>query len=150
MIKREGGEAAPESAPSAEPDAGRFSVRVGPALAHGITTIIKTDISLAAAIGEMADEQRVLVPFLECAVYGAGENDGALWAGRLAMDNVAFLLEQVAVGLTEALDPLSSMSRGDLRPQSGRMDYAADRVAAAGESLRDAAVRLRAISGQRL
>lgn len=132
------------------PDAPKLAIRVGPALAHGVTTVTKTDISLVAALGETTDDQRVLVPFLECAVYGSRGGDDPQWAGRLALDNVAFLLEQVAVGLVEALDPLSSMARGDLRPQPDRIDYAADRVASAGESLREAAVKLRSLAGQRL
>jgi hypothetical protein len=150
MSKQSGSEAVAKTAPVAEPDATRLAIRVGPALAHGVTTVTKTDISLVAAIGETADDQRVLVPFLECAIYGSRGEDQPQWVGRLAVDNVAFLLEQVAVGLVEALDPLASMARGDLRPQSGRIGYAADRVASAGESLRDAAVKLRAIAGQRL
>ncbi len=151
MSKRNGGEPATETdTAAAAPEAARLAIRVGPALAHAVTTVTRTDVSLVTAIGEMADDQRVLVPFLECAVYGSRDEDEPLWVGRLAMDNVAFLLEQVAVGLVEALEPLASMSRGDLRPQSVRIDYAADRAASAGESLRDAAVSLRAIAGQRL
>lgn len=149
MSKQSGGEAVIETA-AAEPETARVAVRIGPALAHGVTTVTKTDISLVAAIGELADDQRVLVPFLECAVYGSRSEDQPLWVGRLAIDNVAFLLEQVAIGLVDVLDPVASMARGDLRPQPGRIDYAADRVASAGESLREAAVRLRAIAGQRL
>lgn len=152
MSKRSGGEAVQPEEAAAEPQTTRLAIRIGPALAHGVTTVTKTDISLVAAVGEAEDDQRVLVPFLECAVYGQvseGE-DGLLWTGRLAMDNVAFLLEQAAVGLAETLDPVASMARGDLRPLPARLDYAADRVASAGESLRDAAVRLRAIASQRL
>jgi hypothetical protein len=57
---------------------------------------------------------------------------------------------QVAVDPVEALEPLASVPRGDLGPQSVWIDYAADRAASAGKSLRDAAVSLRAIAGQRL
>lgn len=152
MTKRSGGEAVPPEEAVAEPRTATMAVRIGPALAHGVTTVTKTDISLVAAIGEIEDEQRVLVPFLECAVYGqlSESEEGLLWTGRLAMDNVAFLLEQVAVGLAETLDPVANMARGDLRPLPARLDYAADRVASAGESLRDAAVRLREIAGRKL
>lgn len=150
MSKRSGGEAVEVAEAVTEPQMSRMAVRIGPALAHGVTTVTKTDVSLLAAVGEMEDEQRVLVPFLQCAIYGPGEGAEALWAGRLAVDNVAFLLEQMAVGLAEALDPLASMALGDLRPVPARLDYAADRVASAGESLRDAAVRLRAIASQKL
>jgi hypothetical protein len=150
MTQRNGGDAVGADEPAIELETTKIAVRVGPALAHGVTTVTKTDISLVAAVGEVADDQRVLVPFLECAIYGSRNEDQPLWVGRLAMDNVAFLLEQVAIGLVEALDPMVSMARGDIRPLSGRIDYAADRVASASESLRDAAVRLRSISGQRL
>jgi hypothetical protein len=150
MSKRSGGEAVPEEETVTEPQAVKLAVRIGPALAHGVTTVTETDFSLVAAIGELEDEQRVLVPFLECAFYGPPDEDQPLWVGRLALDNVAFLLEQVAVGFLETLDPVASMSHGDVRPLSGRVEYAADRVASAGESLRDAAVKLRALASQKL
>lgn len=152
MSKRSGGEAVePEEAVS-EPRTASPAVRIGPALAHSIVTVTKTDISLVAAIGELEDEQRVIVPFLECAIYGQVSETKVepLWTGRLALDNVAFLLEQVSVGLAESLDPVASMARGDLRPVPARLDFAADRVASAGESLRDAAVRLRALAAQKV
>lgn len=152
MSKRIGGEAVEPEETVSEPKTERLAVRIGPALAHSVTTVLKTDISLVAAIGELEDEQRVLVPFLECAIYGQASEvkDGPLWTGRIALDNMAFLLEQVAVGLAETLEPIASMARGDLRPVSARLDYAADRVASAGESLRESAVKLREIAGQKL
>ena len=100
MSKRSGGEAAEPVETAPEPQAAQSAVRIGPAVAHGVTTVTKTDITLAVAIGQIEDDQRVLVPFLECAIYGrAGHEDEApLWTGRLLIDNVAFLLEQAAVG----------------------------------------------------
>lgn len=139
------GEAVP-----AEQEQERMAVRVGPALAHGLTTVAKFDASLAAAVGELDDEQSVLVPLLDCALFTMGGDGEPAWTGRLALDNVAFLLDQVSVGLLEALGPLSSMSKGDLRPPSGRMEYAADRVASASENLRDAAARLRVVAATRV
>lgn len=150
MTKHSGGEAVEAQEAIEEPEASTLSVRIGPALAQGVTTVAKTDITLIAAVGELEDEQRVLVPFLQCAVFGPGEDPDPLWSGRLTMDNVAFLLEQMAIGLAETLEPVGSMSQGDLRPLPARLDYAADRVASAGESLRDSAVRLREIARQSL
>jgi hypothetical protein len=150
MSKRSGGEAVSEAERAAEPETANPVVRIGPALARGVTTVTQVDISVAAGIGELADDQRVLIPFLECAINSSRSEDKPLWVGRLTMDNVAFLIEQVAVGLLEALDPLASMSHGDLKPQPGRINYAADRAASASESLREAAVKLRTIASQHL
>lgn len=142
-----------EAAVGASPlnqEGGKLAVRVGPALAHSMTTITKAELSLAVAVGELEDEQSVIVPFLDCALYDSPDGGEPAWVGRLAMDNVAFLLEQVAAGLLEALDPLANMTKGDLKPPLGRMEYAADRVASASESLRDAAARLRAVAALRI
>ena len=125
-------------------------VRVEPVVMHGVTAVSKIGISLAVAVGELEDEQRVLLPFLDCAIYGSRGDAELIWAGRLAMDNVAFLLEQVSIGLADALEPLDSMAQGDLKPPPGRLSYAADRVASAGESLRQAAVQLRSIASRKL
>jgi hypothetical protein len=125
-------------------------VLVEPAVMQGVTTVSKIGISLAAAVGELEDEQRVLLPFLDCAVYRPGGQEETIWVGRLAMDNVAFLLEQVSIGLADTLAPLNSMAQGDLKPPPGRLSYAADRVASASESLREAAVQLRSIATRKV
>jgi hypothetical protein len=140
----------PEIAATEDAETARGQVRVGPALAHGITTVTKTDIALTASVGDSSDDQRVLIPFLECALYGSGGSGELVWTGRLAMDNVAFLIEQVSVGLSEALQPLEAMSLGDLKPPSARIEYAADKVASASESLRDAAATLRSMASRRV
>jgi hypothetical protein len=137
-------------APVAEHELSPAVIRVEPAVMQGVTTVSKIGISLAAAVGELEDEQRVLLPFLDCAVYRSRANEETIWVGRLAMDNVAFLLEQVSIGLADSLAPLNSMAQGDLKPPPGRLSYTADRVASASESLREAAVQLRSIASRKL
>jgi hypothetical protein len=145
----QGASAGPRTAVE-EREGSPVAVRVEPAVMHGVTTVSKIGISLAAAVGELEGEQRVLLPFLDCAVYGSHGDADLLWVGRLAMDNVAFLLEQVSIGLADTLEPLNSMAQGDLKPPPGRLSYAADRVASAGESLREAAAQLRSIASRKL
>lgn len=128
----------------------RNVIRVGPALGHGVTTIVRADVSLAAGVGETVDDQRVLVPFLDMSLFGLEGEEQPVWIGRLPLDNVAFLLEQVSVGLAEAMEPLASMSLGDLKALPHRLQYAADRAASASESLREAAVQLRALAARKV
>jgi hypothetical protein len=131
-------------------DHDRQTVRIGPALSDGVTTVVRSDISLSVGVGEGADDQLLLVPFLNFGLFGANDQDAPVWIGRLPLDNVAFLLEQVAVGLAAALDPLASMTLGELKPSARRLDYAADRTASAGETLREAAAKLRELSARKI
>ena len=131
-------------------DHDRQTVRIGPALSEGVTTVVRSDISLSVGVGEGADDQLLLVPFLNFGLFGGDDQEAPIWIGRLPLDNVAFLLEQVAVGLTEALDPLASMMLGELKPSTRRLDYAADRTASAGETLREAAAKLRELSARKI
>lgn len=125
---------------------GRPTIRVSAAFGNSLTPVGWTELSLAAGVAMTEDGVAVLLPLVECGFFGSEDEQGPLWTGRLALDNVAHVVNQAARGLADIVDPLSQLLQGSLKVPPGRLAYAADRMMSAGDSLREAATRLRALA----
>lgn len=140
--------AGPETV-SADDDASADIVRVSDGLGQSANAVFNLELTLSVGLGVASDDRQVLMPYLDCAAQLEDENEDAGTATtRLSLDNVAYVLEQGALGFLNALRPLQSMSQGDLKPLAKHMEYSAERVSVASESLREAADMLRVMAKQ--
>ena len=135
------------AAVSATDDGAADIVRVSDALGQSANVVFNLELTLSVGLGIASDDRQVLMPYLDCEAQLEDEDDDANTATtRLSLDNVAYVLEQGALGFLNALRPLQSMSQGDLKPLARHIEYSAERVSVASESLREAAVMLRVMA----
>ena len=118
-----------ENTEDAEVDeAAAAEVRVGGATAGQASTVNGAAMSLIVGTGMLADNQQVLVPFVECEIGGnfGGDTAEKTLTLLLTFENVAFLAADFSEALAGILPALQSVAQGDLKPVPARIEYAID------------------------
>ncbi len=122
------------------------AIQVTTAFANTVTMVGWTEFSLSAGVAERGEGGRVLLPVVDCGIYGTEKPEQLLWTGRIPLDNLAYMISQAASGIAEVIVPLAEMLAGSLKMPSGRLHYSAESLATAIGHLQVATAKLQELA----
>jgi hypothetical protein len=128
------------------------SISVSGGLAARVTQIRASSVNLITTFGKDKNSRDVLVPLVDWQLFGEkasaaeesahNESVHELSSSLLALDNLAFLLQDIGFDMYEAVRLLAVSSKGSVGPPESRMRYAARMLRLASKHISAAAEKI--------
>lgn len=121
-------------------------------IAASVTEFRMSSLNLVTTFGKLEDGSAVLVPLLDWQLFGQSALSGSeigldetgpeISSHLLSLDNLAFLLQDIAFDLREALSLLGTQASSAVTPVESRMRYTSKMLRLAAGSLTAAAEQI--------